>query len=729
MCVVYACTWCYLPISVHTARVGSMCAYLPSGPTQHHPMITPIWATPSPITSPAVSKMGSSFHQQSLPIPSSLLSSMQHFVADASTSTHTTLPSLYAQLGRLHQQPRRMPSDNQIHSSAEDVRRHKNGLLLHHASAPSFPYINDPPQEVPCAPAMSGVRSEKSNEGRLIAVPSPHALKMEEAANEHRIEYIDQYQQGKLATPSGTRSSHCKRGREGDRVVDGNGDARRHGSGYRGSDAVPPPVKKQMVETEFDKARLKFIAEAREWSQSIGKKVEESRRDVSPSEKEDVGGERGRGGEGGGSGVCREEQERMLQKHFANLVHHHTPAKVPHPRGTPPPAPAHSAMSSSTVPPGGRSLATVSSSGGAVSTAANAEGAKLPPVSLPSLFLAPTSMGMLPYLTSNAGLQSAGAMLCSPALLNSYAALQMMSSGGKPVLLSDLHSLHNLQNFFALQNSERLLGIAPEVPPSQSGQATTGQSAKQSAPQLTKGENPSPPQTAQDSVRQNHQPHDSGKLPSIHKRRRSNSLPGGLVQLTCPDRREAIKEVDPTPSPRKNEVSVESPPPPPPPPPPLPPPLIQLPKELRQMYDPLLSYTTPSQQQVNDPMLSYTTPSRGSPLGVVQFGFVPNNSFHVPHTTPTSHELVLGGGGSGEEEDVQVVADLRDTGVGASLSDNSLPPCKHYFCCVYFSYVCGTYAISLCRVCICVYAVSLCCVCVCMCVWYIRQCALWCGCV
>lgn len=112
------------------------------------------------------------------------------------------------------------------------------------------------------------------------------------------------------------------------------------------------------------------------------------------------------------------------------------------------------------------------------------------------------------------------------------------------------------------------------------------------------------------------------------------------------------------------------------------------------MYDPMLSYTSHSpnhsqqqqqqQQQLNDPMLSYTTPSQGSPLGVVQFGFVPNNSFRVLHTTPANHELSLerevsGGGdgaiGSGEEEEDEGV-ELRESGAGGALSsDNStLPP-------------------------------------------------------
>ena len=622
-----------------------------------------MWA---PITSPTASKVPST--RPTLPSP--LICSTSKLPTQHSTFSSSGLhPGRELFTRPPHQQVRRIQSEQDklsYHDRLEERRKaaaaaRKNGVLIHQESAPTFVYTSEGVIAYPSDPNNTNIPPKP------ISVPNPSTLASDGKLNEHRIEYIDQYQQGRVANVPGSRMVTHKKQREDEKVREDTTNP---------SKSMTRP--RQDSNPDFVEAKLKFISEAKEWSKTVGAEISKKmavRRPNFPVTVLPSGfGMNPRlslqthGSSPqllpSSSGVSPEEQEKTLKQLFENIPPQSgggvSMPKLPQsslsvstaqppssgmsrsPRHSPHPSPRRSPKLSPKPSPIQLPISSMSPKGSPIHP-----------------FVISSTAGMFTYLPSNPTLPSPASLLCSPSVsMSPYAAMfgtyqaalqQLMSpsnQGSKPVVVTDPSSV-----FQSLQGLQA--GVMPDkVPCIMPDGSITFVSMNQNSANTemwAREERIKSPLRGQKRVRSPEVDADS-RL-SAPKRRRSSSLPditqiGSTAQTAQrPNKEPHNLEVEQVPQMRKTP----------------PPNMIQIPKEMK-FSDPMLGFPTPPQG--SSPNSHFTA----SPLILSNMAM-----FQSPHPmtplTPDQEAL-------NNEEMKEIVEASPMTALPPSPEGTSLPPCK-----------------------------------------------------
>ena len=539
-------------------------------------------------------------------------------------------------------------------------------MLIHQESAPTFVYTSDGVVAYPSDPSHTNISP------KLISVPNPSTLATGSNLTEHKIEYIDQYQQGKVASVPGLRGLAQKKQRE-------------EGKGKEDSTDPKKVVAKPQHDTDpdFVQTKLKFISEAREWSKNVGVEISKKVKPNTSNLPVTI--------MSGGfmmnplaslkpqksspqllsssSVVTPEEQEKSLKQLFepfvpqgasggvsiaaklplkslsvstaqspssmANLSPRHSPHLSPRrsPKLSPKPSPIQLPMSPKSSP-------------------------------VHPFVIGQSTPGVFSYFPTNPTLPSPAPLLCSPsvsmspyaAMLTSYqAAMQHLippsPQSGKPVVVTDPSAV--------LQSLQSLQGAVPDKVPcimpdgtvtlvSMSALTQNGSNTEMG----TREEQQKPPLLHGQKRHRVPEVNADSKLPPP-KRRRSSSLP----DITMATAQRLNREPQEAPM---HQLEVEQVPPMRRTPPPN---MIQIPKEMK----------------LGDPMLGFPTPPQSSPAShLTASPFILSNvaAFHSPHPmtplTPEHDGL--------SREDMKEIKEIVEANTPAILPPSpegaTLPPCK-----------------------------------------------------
>ena len=534
-------------------------------------------------------------------------------------------------------------------------------MLIHQESAPTFVYTPEGVIAYPSDPNNTNISPKP------ISVPNPSTLTTDGKLNEYKIEYIDQYKQGRVTNVPGSRMVAQKKQKEDEKVK---------GDEAEASKSMARP--RQDPNPEFVESKLKFISEAKEWSKNVG--VEISKKVVATKPNFPVTvlpsgfgmnpllSLRAHGSSPqllpSSSGVTPEEQEKTLKQLFENIPPQGgggvSMPKMPQsslsistapspssgtsrsPRHSPHPSPRRSPKLSPKPSPIQLPMSSVS-----------------PKVSPMHPFVINSSAGMFTYLPSNPALPSPASLMCSPSVsMSPYAAMfgnyqaalqQLMSpspQSSKPVVVTDPSSVfQSLQGLQPGAMPDKVPCIMPDgsitfVSMNQNSGTSEG---------WAREEHIKSPLRGQKRVRSPEVDVDS-RL-SAPKRRRSSSLPditqiGSTAQTSQrPNREPQHLEVEQVPRMRRTP----------------PPNMIQIPKEMK-FSDPMLGFPTPPQG--SSPSSHFTA----SPLILSNMAM-----FQAAHPmTPLTpeHEAL------NSDEVKEIVEASPIAALPPSPEGTSLPPCK-----------------------------------------------------
>ena len=540
-------------------------------------VISSMWA---PIVSPSVSKLppstrptlpsplvkGQSAGGQSTPeLPPKHLSMLTPRSSQTSLTGHRGVLSSHRGGGRQHPQVRRAQSERTKLSYQDRVTTEmrkinsakKNGMLVHQESAPDFVYTPEGLITYPSDPRNTNIALPSP---KVIAVPQASPLARDGGSLEHRIEYIDQFQQGKVSSsyPGGRGGVGTTKKTAGEEAGGGGGGGR----GGRESILRGRAFEDDKEEPKFDEEKNRFIQEAKQWSDRLNtnsiKKVS-----ATLGSFENIS-----------SNASPAEQERMLQQHFERVQSSNqlslgslanqmqtaggaSAKKSPQPSPTPPP-----------IAEGKRSPSSASSS---ASSSSSKPAPRLSPLRIPSSNGSPKKSPIHPFLSSagnvfsyfppsSTSLQSPAAaaaaanLLCSPSvsqfavassLFNPYQMFSHQQHARTPgsVVVTDPSTLQNLQmnlpdripcmlpdgsmTFFSINQLRAMSAASSSANSAQGGGgviaegvngSSEGNQEQQRSQQYSPGKNHKRIRSPESDTQ------DSRFLP-LPKRRRSTSLP------------------------------------------------------------------------------------------------------------------------------------------------------------------------------------------------------------
>ena len=605
---------------------------------------------------------------------------LKQFPMLGSSGLHTQKALYLRTPNKAHQQVRRIQSEqdklgctDRLEESRKSSAERKNGMLIHQESAPTFVYTSEGVVAYPSDPTHTNISP------KLISVPNPSTLATSSNLTEHKIEYIDQYQQGKVASVPGSRGLAQKKQREG--ATDPK-DRKGKEDAPDPKKVVTKPQQEEEADPDFVQAKLKFISEAREWSKTVGaeiyKKVKPKMSNLpvtvmsggftmNPLKAQKSSPQL----LSSSSVVSPEEQEKSLKQLFEPFT----------PQG---PSPSGGVSMAARLPLKSLSVSTAQSPSSMASLSPRHSphlsprrspkpSPKPSPIQLPMspknspvhpFVIGQSTPGVFSYFPTNPTLPSPAPLLCSPsvsmspyaAMLTTYqAAMQHLippsPQSGKPVVVTDPSAV--------LQSLQSLQGAVPDKVPcimpdgtvtfvSMSALTQNGSNTEMGAkeelpksPSLQGQKRPRVPEVSADS-----------KL-SAPKRRRSSSLP----DITMATAQRLNREPQETPM---QQLEVEHVPQMRRTPPPN---MIQIPKEMK----------------LGDPMLGFPTPPQSSPAShLTASPFILSNvaAFHTPQPmtplTPEHDGL--------SREDMKEIKEIVEANTPAVLPPSpegtSLPPCK-----------------------------------------------------
>ena len=541
-------------------------------------VISSMW---TPITSPVIAKHPSSSRPtlQSPLVCSTSKGSLQK-TPELPTQFGQGPRVLYTHPHKIHQQPRRIQSEQDKLTYqdrvSEEVKNRKNGILIHRESAPTFVYTSEGCIAYPADPNNTSIPT------RAIAVPSPSTLmKLDGNMTEHRIEYIDQYKQGKTASVPSSRISH----------------------GHRKQAEEEEIREEKAVDPEFNNLKQKFINEAKEWSKNlrVGEGELSKNNTANPVTTISMAtlasglfGSPSRDQDGGKlfplPSFVGPDQERLLQQHFEQHLQKQQQQQLQQQLQL---QQQQQLQQQKQAVAAAASISRTSPNTLSVSTTHASRSTSKSPKPSPILLPTGATSPLHPFLAgqSNSGVfsyfpnPSPAGFIYSPSVSGSQyagifspyqAAMQMMASqaSGKPVIVTDPSMLQNVLGdklFYMMPDGT----IASLPMASAAGQVITHSDTIKEAV--------SPPILLQKRSRSPNVETETKFLPAP-KRRRSSSLPD-IAQLSTEKRSVGNNEEVP---PQRTHKPRQQPPT-----------MIQIPKDIK----------------LNDPMIgAFPTPTQGSPL-------------------------------------------------------------------------------------------------------------------